>query len=166
MSLIEEDTTCSSSRSSDRSISPSTSEPKISAYLSGCFSYILVGDNVDKTIRPHNMTIDRQVQSIHYFQLFCAQDRIDFRDLANNGPIGKVLGLGVSVFLPNLEDCATLRENYAILIAREVVDKLSYFNIFADCVPKHIIHKYSEAMSRKSELVSPYYHNICHFLYA
>lgn len=109
---------------------------------------------MDKTIRPHRMTIDHQVQSIHYFQFYGAQDRIDFRDLSNENPIAKVLDLPLTTFLPNLEDCAMLRDNYATLIGREVVRKLKYFEIFADCVPQHILHKHSEAMSRKSQLVS------------
>ena len=44
----------------DASSSPSTS------------TYIIVGDNVDKTVSPRDMRVDNQVQSLHYFQSYAA----------------------------------------------------------------------------------------------
>ena len=110
---------------------------------------------MDKTIRPRHMTMERQNQSIHYFQIYAAQDRIDFRGFSNDVPIKKDLNLPLSFFLPTVDDSNMLRQNYATLIAREVVRKLPYFSkIFGDCVPMHIHHKYSDDMCKKSELVS------------
>lgn len=117
------------------------------------YPYILVGDNVDKTIRPRHMTMDKQTQSIHYFQFYGVQDRINFRHLQNEGPIGSVSDLPMSAFLPDLHDCSVLRDNYATLMARELIKKLPYFKIFEDCVPMHIPHEYSEQMCKKSVLV-------------
>lgn len=97
--------------------------------------------------------MEHQTQSLHYFQCYAALDRIDFRHLPNESPIGTVAELPISTFLPSLADCSALRQNYAILIGREVVKKLPYFQIFADCIPKHIHHEYSEAMGSKSVLV-------------
>jgi hypothetical protein len=97
--------------------------------------------------------MDHQSQSLHYVQLYAALDRIDFSYLPNNEPLGDVSKLALSSFLPDVDDCSKLREHYAILIGRILVKKLSFFEIFADCTPQHIVHRYSEAMSKKSELV-------------
>ena len=116
-------------------------------------SYILVGDNVDKTIKASHMSMEHQSQSIHYFQFYAARDRIDFHYLSNDSCVGNVSELSMSSFLPTIEDCSQMRDNYAILIGRELVKKLPYFHVFADCVPMHILHEHSEAMSMKSLLV-------------
>lgn len=116
----------------------------------GCYSYILVGDNIDKTIRARNMTMDHQNQSLHFFHCYAALDRINF---TNAIPLGQPADLPLSIFLPDLADCTKLRENYTILIGREVVKKLTYFKIFEKCLPKHIPHAHSQEMSRKSTVV-------------
>ena len=119
----------------------------------GCYSYILVGDNIDKTIRARNMTMDHQNQSLHFFHCYAALDRINFKDYSNAIPLGQPADLPLSMFLPDLADCSKLRENYAILIGREVVKKLTYFKIFEKCLPKHILHAHSQEMSMKSTVV-------------
>lgn len=118
------------------------------------FSYTIVGDNVDKTVSPRCMTTDHQRQSLHYFHMYCAMDRIDFRHLTNDKPIADVSSLPLSTFLPNLEDSSALRSNYAVLLGREVVQSLPFFKDFGEYVPSHIPHKYSTEMSRKSTVVS------------
>ena len=147
--ITEEDSTGSSSPSFVGSSPDRTIRAELN-YL----PYILVGDNIDKTIRPRHMTMDKQTQSIHYFQFYGVQDRISFRHLPNEAPIGSVSDLPMSTFLPDLNDCSVLRDNYATLMAREIVKKLPYFKIFEDCVPMHIHHEYTEQMCKKSVLVS------------
>ena len=121
---------------------------------SGCYSYILVGDNIDKTIRARHMSMEHQNQSLHFFHCYAALDRVNLKDFSNASPIGRAADLPLSTFLPDLLDCSSLRENYAILIGREVVKKLQYFKIFETCLPKHFTHAHSERMSQKSTVVS------------
>ena len=120
-------------------------------------TYILVGDNIDKTISARHMTMEHQSQSLHYFHFYAAQDRIDFLHLDNASPIGNVADLPLSTFLPSAEDCDTLHNNYVVLIAWEVVQRLSYFSSFSDCVPQHIEHQYSGELACKSNIVSKFY---------
>lgn len=119
----------------------------------GTFSYILVGDNLDKNVHPRFMTVDHQTQSLHYFHVFAALDRIDFHHLSNCNPICKVSDLPLTTFLPNAEDCSVLRKHYAILLGRELVKSVPYFQCFHELIPSHIPHKYSNEMSRKSTIV-------------
>lgn len=139
--------------SSDAPSSPSASITRVVTAPRGSFSYILVGDNVDKSVRPRYMTIDHQAQSLHYFHMYAALDRIDFHHLDNDKPIAEVSSLPLSTFLPHMEDCAALRTNYAILLGRELVKSVKFFKSFSDYIPAHITHKYSEEMRSRSVVV-------------
>ena len=44
------------------------------------FGLKIVGDNVDKTVKPRHMQSDRQNQSLHYFHLYAVCDRINLTD--------------------------------------------------------------------------------------
>ena len=155
--LIESETEESSSESDSQVSMRSRHTGKqtaVSHSKSACFSYILVGDNIDKTVTVRHMTMDHQSQSLHYFHCYAALDRVDFHNLDNSSPIGNVSTLPLSIFLPSIEDCDVLRNNYVILLAREIVEKVPYFKMFADSVPEHIVHQYTKELSCKSSIVS------------
>jgi len=154
--LLEDDRDDSMSRSTISSVD-SVPQKRVAVVKKQCLTYILGGDNVDKTVSPRYMNVDKQRQSLHYFQILAVLDRIDFHHLSNDKPIGEVATLPLSVFLPDQEDCRSLRTNYAILLGRELVNSIPYLKEFADCIPSHIEHKYSREMSQKSVVVSLFY---------
>lgn len=117
-------------------------------------SYILVGDNIDKTVTACHVTMDHQSQSLHYFHCYAALDRINLSHLNNSAPIGAVEDLPLSVFLPSTEDYDALQQNYTILLGREIVETVPYFEDFADCVPQQIPPRFRNEMQRKSSIVS------------
>eukprot|EP00731_Ephydatia_muelleri_P014001 Em0007g1311a len=43
-----------------------------------------VGDNIDKTIKPRDMRINNQANSVHYFNVYAVGDRINFSHLSSN----------------------------------------------------------------------------------
>jgi len=98
------------------------------------------------------MTMDKQHQSLHYFQILAVLDRIDFHHLSNNKPIGVLLCHFQYFFL--IDDCKLLRFNYAVLLGHELVKSIPYFKDFADCIPIYIEHKHSKEMSHKSVVVN------------
>ena len=115
--------------------------------------YVLVGDNIDKRVNPQEMRIDSQVLSLHYFHSYAAKNRC-ITALNNSTPIGDILTLPMSVFLPTQEECMVVRNNYVILVSRIIVEHLPSFSMCKKCVPNHIPHKYTHAMSEKSLMVS------------
>jgi hypothetical protein len=117
------------------------------------YVYIIVGDNIDKRIVPRNMRIGHQVQSLHYFHAYASLNRIETLHLDDTKPIGNIENLPLSTFLLSPEDCSTLRDNYVILIARMLVQHLTFLQPFRKCVPQHIQHEYSEIMKQKSTVV-------------
>lgn len=117
-------------------------------------TYTIVGDNVDKNIKPRDMRIDKQVDSLHAFHMYATKDRIDASRLPDEKPVGDLETTPISTFVPSVGDNIVLRENYVTLVSRVLVKHLKYFYPFADCVPEHIQHEHSAEMARKSEIVS------------
>ena len=118
------------------------------------YVYIIVGDNIDKCITPRTMRVDNQVRSLHYFHAFAALSCVETLHLDDTKPIGDIKALPLSTFLPSAEDCSALRDNYVVLISRILVKHLAFLHPFSKCVPKQIEHMYSEAMAKKSSVVS------------
>ena len=100
------------------------------------------------------MSMDNQGESLHFFSAYAVLDRIDFSTLSNEYSIGQPCKLPLSTFLPNVADCNAFRENYAILLGREIMKSIPYFSFFEEFIPQHILHKYSDKMSQKSNIVS------------
>ena len=142
------------SSESDSFVASSISESSLSPSTFVPCTYVIVGDNLDKTISPRYMRSDHQRQSIHYFHMYAALDRVNALDLSADHPVGDISTTPLTEFLPSPADCKVLRENYAILLGRVVVKKLSFFRVFEDCVVSHITHKHSDVMKQKSVIVS------------
>lgn len=94
------------------------------------------------------------MRSLHYFHAFAALSRVKTLHLDDTKPIGDVKALPLSTFLPSAEDCSALRDNYVIHISHILVKHLAFLQPFSKCVPKQIEHMYSEAMAKKSSVVS------------
>ena len=116
--------------------------------------YVLVGDNIDKRVNPREMRIDRQVQSLHYFHTYAAKNRCESIHSQDTNPIRDISKLSLSAFLLTPSECMDIRNNYVVLVSRIIVEYLPAFNKFKQCVPKHVLHSYSDVMSGKSVMVS------------
>jgi hypothetical protein len=43
----------------------------------GWCGFKVVGDNIDKNVRPRHMRLDKGTQSLHYFNAYAIMDRVD-----------------------------------------------------------------------------------------
>ena len=55
-------------------------------------------------------------------------------------------------FRPSVSDVAKMKQNLVILIARTLTEHIPSLAAFSEVVPKHIVHRYSAEMSKKSEV--------------
>ena len=100
------------------------------------------------------MRVDHQTKSFHYFHSYAVHDRIDLSEYSNGIPDIDVESLPLTTFLPSLNDCKKLRENYIISVSRVLVKHLAFLAPFKGCVPQHIEHIHSKELTKKSDAVS------------
>ena len=116
--------------------------------------YILVGDNIDKNVSPRDMRVDHQTKSFHYFHSYAVHDRIDLSGYSNQIPDIDIESLPLTTFLPSLNDCKKLRDNYIVLASRVLVTHLPFLAPLKGCVPQHIEHVHLKELTKKSDVVS------------
>ena len=94
-------------------------------------SLFIIGDNWDKIIKPRaDMRMNNQVKSLHLFLSIAAVSRIETLHLDDIQSIGSVKDISVSDFLPSIEDCKAICENYVTLAARVITENFIFSSLF------------------------------------
>ena len=117
-------------------------------------TYRLVGDNIDKNIKPRNMTSEHQTRSLHYFHSYAVRDRIDLSDVSSEQPTPNISEMNMEDLLPSNDDHVVLHENVAILIGRILRKHMPFFKKFGTGLGRHIFHQHYDDLSSKSDVVS------------
>ena len=91
-------------------------------------SFKLIGDNVDKTVKPREETIDSHAKSLHYFHSFAVKDRCDITGLPDNPGMPDMDNIDVDVVLPTEVDHLCLKKNMTVLMTRIIHKHLKFFN--------------------------------------
>ena len=127
-------------------------------------SFKIVGDNIDKNVKPRYLRSEgHQNRSLHYFHSYAVRERIDFSHLPDilppscmNSPQRVALSL-----LPSKEDDQVLRQMFVTHVSRVLCKYMSFFKFsFEDVIQHHIRHPFYDEMSAKSEVVSCKHENI------
>lgn len=114
----------------------------------------IVGDNIDKTVRPRHYRSDQQTKSLHYFHAYAVKDRINLASLSDFPPIPPENPDLLSL-LPSNDDVVDMKHLFEIHIARIIVEHIPFMKVaFADVVDWHITHAYYEEMVKMSDVVS------------
>ena len=113
--------------------------------------YKLVFDNINWYIKPRYMRLDSQATSLSYVQSYGVKDRIDYSSISSQ----KRTEVNLYDVLPTSNDYESLKKDFTILISRMIIDYLPFFSKdFKNLVKRHIPHKYSREMCKKSKVVS------------
>ena len=139
--------------SSDEDL-PGTKQP--SDRVPTLLTFKLVGDNLDKSVRPRDMRMDCQTQALHYFHMYAVRDRINLAEFTDNPSLPEVSLSDLKTILPTTQDQEVLQKNFAILIARTLTKHMPFFKKFGSGLERHLVHERYEEMSAKSEVVSVY----------
>ena len=116
--------------------------------------YKLVGDNIDKNVKPRHQTLERQTNSLHYFNCYAVHDHLDLSSCSDDPPKVDLRTLDVDTILPSQQDLDDLITNVAIIAGRIVHKYIPAFTKVPQLVKPHFKHIHSEQMSRKSTVVS------------
>ena len=90
----------------------------------------IVGDNLDKSIKPSHMRSDCQAKSLHYFNSIAVKDHVDLSHLYDIPPSGPAPSLKSMLqnLLPSTADNHILRDNFAIHISRILAENMPFFH--------------------------------------
>ena len=145
-----------SSTAADQNSRVQVGEPEVSAQnVAFSPTFKIVGDNIDKKVKPRYMREDRQAQMLNNFHLYAVRDRVDTSNLSEELPSLRAFEeLTIHDILPSCDDRDKMLKNYVTLFARIITAEIPFFKQFQDAVPVHIGHEHSREMERKSEVVS------------
>jgi hypothetical protein len=110
-------------------------------------------DNLDFHIRVREMTQQHQNLSQHYTQLMTLVDRVPCEHLSDDQPVGDLLAVENSEFLPTADDNYALRKDMIHVVSNILVENIPSFKVFENIYPKHFLHTHSKEMAKKSTVV-------------
>ena len=119
----------------------------------------IVGDNIDKTVRPRHVRLDRQTQSLHYFNSYAVKDRVNLTDRSDTVP-DPPSSPNLLSLLPDKEDISEMKHLFEIHVSRIIVENISFMKSFGDAELFHIKHKHYKEMGTKSDVVSFYVYSL------
>lgn len=116
-------------------------------------TFKIVGDNIDKEVKPRDMRSDYQTRSLHYFHAYAVRDRLNLDNCDDSASAPDMSSIDLRKLLPSKDDNTEIRKNMCILMARTLKKHVPYFAKFGEGLERHINHKFSDEMSRKSTVV-------------
>ena len=112
----------------------------------------ITGDNVDLEIKAKHMTLVRRNKSLHWFNMVATDERVyPPCALRNDGPRRSILDCQDVEFFPSLTEYEFLREEFAVLLARVIVEYLPAFNLCKQSVQDHIQRDHMFETKQKSQ---------------
>lgn len=109
---------------------------------------------MDLRQHPSHQTLDRRDKDHHWFHMVAVKDRVVTGDISITQPLALVKDLELHTFLPTIEDCIILNDEFITLTARVLTERMTAWKCLQDCVDTHIPHRFSKEMAMKSEIVS------------
>ena len=121
---------CSSSSSVTNAEEGDVNHPTAPSTLQVVSSFKVVGDNLDKSLRPRHETMEHHSKSLHFFHMFAVKDRCNTFGLADNPALCDTSNCDVTTVLPTIDDDKIFHGNASVLAARIIRKR---FKFFAEC---------------------------------
>lgn len=112
-----------------------------------------IGDNLDKQRRVRDYRSDHQGELLHMYSLLVSHSRTPAPELVHTGKLSELTEIPNETFLPQSRDIQAMKENLVVLVSRILVQYFPALSFLSKVVPKHILHRYSQKMAKKSEVV-------------
>ena len=74
----------------------------------------VIGDNLDKTVRPRRQRFDERTKSLHYFNSMAILDRVDMSKLSDERSAFNYSSFSLESLLPHPEDLAEITANFSL----------------------------------------------------
>ena len=116
--------------------------------------FIIVGDNIDFSIKARHMTSTFQRKEFHLFNSLAIKNRVSAFHLPDEASVSDPNSISMMEFLPSADDESKLRDEWCIIGGRIITEHLVQLKWMTKYFPQHIKHRYSEEAKKKSEVVS------------
>ena len=114
----------------------------------------IVADNIDHNVYARMQTKDHTNRSIHWTHQFAVLDKVVDPVLDHSKPQKAVKDLQLIELLPGEDVQNNFVWRSAVLVSRVITKYLPAFKCLQSEVVRHVPHKYSDEMDRKSDIVS------------
>ena len=101
----------------------------------------IVGDNIDKNIRPSYQRCHCQTASLYYFHACAIGDRIDFSCLPNIQPTS--VSIDPTDLLPKTADVDALKDEFQILVSRYYTSSYVFFFVLCTVFSVYCLQNFS-----------------------
>ena len=95
----------------------------------------IIGDNIDLSRSPSQMSVEKRRKSWHWFLMVGLQKRVLNPSLDDTAPISDINKVENGTFIPNLDDCSKLDQNFLFHIMNVLVKYVDCLNKYKDCLP-------------------------------
>ena len=117
-------------------------------------TFVFVIDNIDWTLKVHDMRSDKQNTSVHAVATSIVFDRVKGDDLSNEIPNVDLKNVDFMDLLKlDEEEVRCTRERYRIFLGRILCNSFEFFRFFNAVVPDHTPCRYQTEMASQSVVV-------------
>jgi len=127
--------------------------PMDAAIINPSNGFSVVVDNWDLKQEVRHMTSDHQNTDIHWVNHNIVENRFSGNHLPDDKPVKNIMDVENKDLIPSIADHKELYNNYLVHIQRILTKRIPALEGLSSNVPKHIKHKHSEEMSKKSKKV-------------
>jgi hypothetical protein len=118
-------------------------------------NFVYVMDNIDWTIKVHEMRSDNQNKDVHAVATSLVFDRVPKKQFSNDAPQQSLANVNVrEIVTPTAEEMACTRGRYKVLLGNIICESLQAFKSFKDLVGS-TSSRYPDEM-RSPSVIVPY----------
>lgn len=117
----------------------------------------VLGDNIDITVAPAKMCVDRQRQSLHWFLTMVKQRQVMFQDSVkplDTDSEAQVMDLPTSHWIPDRSQMSDLKKDMKFHVAHVLLKYIEPLNDLKASYPQHITHPYMELTKNKTTILN------------
>lgn len=108
---------------------------------------------MDKKRRVRDIRSDNQGTLLHMYSILVGRSRLPPEELSCTGQVSPLSSIAANKFLPNSDDITAIRRNLVMIVSRMITEYIDGLSVLSKAIPKHIEHKYSSEMAKKSDVV-------------
>jgi hypothetical protein len=122
-------TVCDETHATTDNVAPVTTMILTQAQAKDPPFFKIVGDNIDKTVKPREETSDNHNKSLHYFHSYAVRDRTNAYGLEDNPHLPNIEDINILDVLQTDDDRNILKKNMSIIAGKLGINVMCNFYV-------------------------------------